>query len=213
MKLLGDLGDRLGPGYRDLFQGVAGMTLLGFSPKMAKTEGARKYLNEVDPENAVPRDRNAISRLSDKGEITKAQDILKPHVDNKDVQEIVDRLDVGGVPKDKGFLWSGDKEGARAIATDRGGMTLEGTRGGKVIDNWDYMNEKMPWDEGGEQEWGGASENYTSQLEGNVTALQTPDKAARGGGDIFKTYEWPKVRDGLDSGRITDFNVEIIPEP
>ena len=24
MALLGDLGDRLGPGYRDLFQGVAG---------------------------------------------------------------------------------------------------------------------------------------------------------------------------------------------
>jgi uncharacterized Zn-binding protein involved in type VI secretion len=213
MEALGDLGDRLGPGYRDLLQGVAGMTLLGLSPKMAKTEAARKYLNEVDPENAVPRDRNAISRLSDKGEITKAQDILKPHVDNKDVQGIVDRLDVGGVPKDKGFLWSGDKEGARAIATDRGGMTLEGTRGGKVIDNWDYLNEKMPWDQGGEQVWGGASENYTSQLEGNVTALQTPDKAARGGGDIFKTYEWPKVRDGLDSGRITDFNIEIIPEP
>ena len=131
----------------------------------------------------------------------------------EDVQGIVDRLDVGGVPKDKGFLWSGDKEGTRAIATDRGGMTLEGTRGGKVIDNWDYLNEKMPWDQGGEQVWGGASENYTSQLEGNVTALQTPDKAARGGGDIFKTYEWPKVRDGLDSGRITDFNIEIIPEP
>lgn len=36
MALLGDLGDRLGPGYRDLFQGVAGMALLGFGPKMAR---------------------------------------------------------------------------------------------------------------------------------------------------------------------------------
>ncbi len=33
---LGDLGDRLGPGYRDLLQGVAGMALLGLGPKMAK---------------------------------------------------------------------------------------------------------------------------------------------------------------------------------
>ncbi|WHS60249.1 PAAR domain-containing protein [Pseudomonas sp. G2-4] len=36
MELLGDLGDRLGPGYRDLLQGVAGMAMLGLSPKMAK---------------------------------------------------------------------------------------------------------------------------------------------------------------------------------
>lgn len=36
MALLGELGDRLGPGYRDLLQGVAGMALLGFGPKLAK---------------------------------------------------------------------------------------------------------------------------------------------------------------------------------
>ncbi|NBF11540.1 PAAR domain-containing protein [Pseudomonas sp. Fl4BN1] len=35
MGLLGDLGDRLGPGYRDLLQGAAGMALLGLGPKMA----------------------------------------------------------------------------------------------------------------------------------------------------------------------------------
>ncbi|WP_279894477.1 PAAR domain-containing protein [Pseudomonas sp. GD03842] len=35
MVLLGDLGDRLGPGYRDLLQGVAGMMLLGAGPKAA----------------------------------------------------------------------------------------------------------------------------------------------------------------------------------
>ncbi|MCS3472905.1 putative Zn-binding protein involved in type VI secretion [Pseudomonas sp. JUb42] len=36
MELLGDLGDRLGPGYRDLIQGVAGMALLGMGPKLAR---------------------------------------------------------------------------------------------------------------------------------------------------------------------------------
>lgn len=36
MELLGQLGDRLGPGYRDLLQGIAGMAMLGLSPKMAK---------------------------------------------------------------------------------------------------------------------------------------------------------------------------------
>ena len=36
MALLGELGDRLGPGYRDLLQGVAGMALLGMGPRLAK---------------------------------------------------------------------------------------------------------------------------------------------------------------------------------
>lgn len=36
MALLGDLGDRLGPGYRNLLQGVAGMALLGIGPKVAR---------------------------------------------------------------------------------------------------------------------------------------------------------------------------------
>jgi uncharacterized Zn-binding protein involved in type VI secretion len=40
MALLGDLGDRLGPGYRDLLQGVAGIVLLGAGPKMARLGGA-----------------------------------------------------------------------------------------------------------------------------------------------------------------------------
>ncbi len=213
MEALGDLGDRLGPGYRDLFQGVAGMTLLGLSPKMAKTEAARKYLNEVDPENAIPRDKNAISRLSDKGDLEGARNLLKPHVDEGNVPAIKDRLDVGGVPKDKGYLWSGNKDAAAEIAAERGGLTLEGTKGGKVIDNWEYLNEKLPWDNGGKELWGGVSENYTGQLEGKVTVLQTAEKAARGGGDIYKTYELPELIRGQSTGRISEYNIEILPEP
>ena len=51
MALLGDLGDRLGPGYRDLFQGVAGMALLGFGPKMARLGNAPKGA----PKTQVPK--------------------------------------------------------------------------------------------------------------------------------------------------------------
>jgi uncharacterized Zn-binding protein involved in type VI secretion len=36
MALLGDLGDRLGPGCRDLLQGVAGMALLGVGARLSK---------------------------------------------------------------------------------------------------------------------------------------------------------------------------------
>lgn len=35
-ELLGQIGDRLGPGYRDILQGAAGVVLLGLSPKLAK---------------------------------------------------------------------------------------------------------------------------------------------------------------------------------
>ncbi|MBH9353175.1 T6SS effector (p)ppApp synthetase Tas1 [Pseudomonas aeruginosa] len=51
MALLGDLGDRFGPGYRDLFQGVAGMALLGFGPKMARLGNAPKGA----PKTQVPK--------------------------------------------------------------------------------------------------------------------------------------------------------------
>jgi hypothetical protein len=49
MALLGDLGDRLGPGYRDLLQGVAGMALLGLGPKMAKKDNRIPELAEETP--------------------------------------------------------------------------------------------------------------------------------------------------------------------
>lgn len=51
MTLLGELGDRLGPGYRDLLQGVAGMALLGLSPKLAR----RGALEEPPPKTQVPK--------------------------------------------------------------------------------------------------------------------------------------------------------------
>ncbi len=204
MEALGDLGDRLGPGYRDLFQGVAGMTLLGLSPKMAKSEAARKYLNEVDPENAIPRDKNAISRLSDKGDLEGAREILKPHVDNGDIPGIAGRVEVEGAPKDKGGLWSGDKEGAKAAAARDGKVLLETTKGGRVIDNWDYLNEKLPWENGGEQLWGSVSEKYAGTLKGEVTVYQTPKAATEGGGYIFKKYEKPILKDNEEIGVVTD---------
>lgn len=43
MELLGQLGERLGPGYRDLLQGMAGMALLGLGPKMAKSIEPPKF--------------------------------------------------------------------------------------------------------------------------------------------------------------------------
>ncbi len=200
MEGLGKIGDALGPGYRDLLQGVAGMGLIVASPKLA---GEAKVVG----------DRARITSLSNAGKIDEARAILQPHVDAGDANAIVRRLDVSS-PRDGGHLWSGNGAAAKAYATAHGGVTLEGTPGGRVIDGWSDLNTKMPWTSGGKDVWGGVSENYAKGLSGDVTAVQTPTKAAVGGGDIFKEYEWPEVQKGLASGRITDFKVDpTLPEP
>lgn len=52
-ELLGQIGDRLGPGYRDILQGAAGVVLLGLTPKLVK--GRNLAAEEVlgAPEKAV----------------------------------------------------------------------------------------------------------------------------------------------------------------
>ncbi len=153
-------------------------------------------------------DRAAIKELSDAGDIDGARDILRPHLDKGDPQAIVDRLDVSS-PRDKGFLWSGDKEAAGREAASRGGVTLEQTSGGRVIDNWDELDKAMPWDKGGEQVWGGTSRNYAGQLTGDVRSFQTLDRFPQGG-YVFQHYELPEVKAGLKSGRITSYAPEQI---
>lgn len=197
MEGLKQLGDRLGPGYGDLLQGVAGMALLAASPKIANM-------------GKTSIDRNTISNLVSEGKISEARDVLAPIVDKGDVKGIVNRLDVGGVPKDKGAFWSGDKEGASAAAAADGKVIMEETKGGKVIDDWDYMAQKMPWEDGGKNVWGGVSENYAKGLEGEVTVYQTPDAAAKGGGYTFKTHEEPIMLENQKNGVVTDITYKIL---
>lgn len=214
MEALHSWGESLGPGYGDIMVGVAGFALLAAGPRMARSGRTRKALNELDPDGAIPRDRAAISRLSEKGEIEAARDVLKPVVDDGNVQGVIDRLDVTS-PKDGGYLWSGDKGAAKAISAERGGVSLETTKGGKVVDDWAHLNDKFPWPPGvkdspGEQFWGGLSNKYAKQLSGDVTTFQTADRAKTGGGYVFKTYELPEVVNGQASGRITSFKTEIV---
>ncbi len=46
---LGRIGDRLGPGYRDLLQGAAGMGLLFAGPRMARAKPAPGNVNYMGP--------------------------------------------------------------------------------------------------------------------------------------------------------------------
>jgi hypothetical protein len=234
---LGALGNMIGPGYGDLFQGVAGLGMLFAMPRMARNSRARAALNELDPVNAAARDRAAVTRSSEEHlaarrraeaatnaaereahqrvadqHLADAREVLKPHVDKGDVPAIIERLDVS-TQRDRGYLWSGDKEGAGRYANAHGGTTLEQTPGGRVIDNWDYLNNKLPWDAGGERLWGGVSEKYARQLSGDVRSIQTVDRNAVGGGYVFKTYERPQVEAGLADGRISSYGDIVIPNP
>lgn len=282
---LGRLGDMIGPGYRDLFQGIAGFGLLAASPRMARAGRARALAaeeaahrartsalaadeaassaraqprygpHEPGPQQvarnrtamanrspaeraAAARDRAEITRLSNESaqararaetartpqeratqnaladrRMAEAREILRPHVENRDVPAIVERLDVSS-PRDRGFLWSGNKTEAGRLASEVGGTTLEQTPGGRVIDDWALLNKDyLPWQEGGEAVWGGASERYAQGLSGNVRNVQTVTRNGQGGGYTFKTYERPQVEGGLANGRITGYGEVVIPDP
>jgi hypothetical protein len=213
MEALGAVGDMLGPGYRDLFQGVAGMGMVLAMPRMARSARVREGLNKVDPARAVARDRAAITRLAERGRIDEARAILRPHVERGDPRAVIDRLDVS-TARDRGYLWSGDKETAASLARARGANTLETTPGGRVVDNWSELNGAFTRENGmGEQFWGGLSNKYARGLSGDVTAVQTQQRAAEGGGFIYKNYELPEVNAGLVDGRVTGLNFEVIPNP
>jgi uncharacterized Zn-binding protein involved in type VI secretion len=115
MEGLGQIGDALGPGYRDLLQGMAGMAMLAASPRMARTGAAQDGVAAVD--------RARITRLSNQGKIDEARNILRPHVQNGNAKGIVDRLDVSS-PKDGGYLWSGNKVEAGNYARRPGDRQL-----------------------------------------------------------------------------------------
>lgn len=58
MQGLALLGDRLGPGYSDLLQGVAGLAMLGLSPKLAELgKGEPEPIKPNNTSNAIKSDR------------------------------------------------------------------------------------------------------------------------------------------------------------
>jgi hypothetical protein len=96
-------------------------------------------------------------------------------------------------PENGAVFWSGGKDNAVDLATDRGGVSLESTAGGTLIDDW---LKEVPWDDkGGEGPpflkdlWALASATYALQARGEITVIQTPKKNAEGGGYMWKRVE------------------------
>jgi len=189
---------------------------------------------------AAAADRQRITQLSNEAKeaeksgdkilaaakIKEARDILQPYVPkgpDDSWDEVIKRLDVSS-PKDGAVFWSGtstqaDRTGhpdaARAFAEKIGGVTLETTPGGRIIDGWDDVNKKMPWNaDSGPPPWAsglwqGVSEKYANLATGKINVVQTPDKLWDPR-TVWHNQEKPTLLHLQELGQITDINVHVV---
>lgn len=185
-------------------------------PHKPVEEGPNAKKQEVI-DAAVEADRARITQLSKEGKIAEAREILQPHVDaaraaktpaekEAAMKAIIDRLDVTS-DKEKMF-WSGNKELAREIAKSKGKTILEETPGGKVIDNWDDLNNVFSWDPKdmkphGWDLWGDVSENYSRGAVGDIEIIQDA-KAFPAGGQTWRGREWPAI---VEERKVTSMTI------
>jgi hypothetical protein len=166
---------------------------------------------------AVAADRERITQLSKEGKIAEARAVLQPHLDaaknartpaekKAAMDAILGRLDVSS-EKEKMF-WSGNKELAGKIATEKGKTILEQTAGGKVIDGWDDLNNTFSWNKDdmpphGWDLWGDVSSKYSKDAVGEIDVIQDFNKFP-GGGPTWRGREWPTI---VDEGRVKSINI------
>lgn len=94
-------------------------------------------------------------------------------------------------------------------ADEIGGTTLEGTPGGNIINNWAELNDHFSgWrgdpEPNGFSLWGGVSSKYAEGATGKVTVVQSAEKAAQGGGDVWKNAEKRILESNTEDGIVTD---------
>lgn len=115
--------------------------------------------------------------------IDAAREILKPHLPKNPTDtwdEVIKRLDVSS-PENGAVFWSGDPVAAQRFAESIGGVTLETTAGGRIIDGWADLKGYTRDTRYGEAPysrdfWEGVSEKYAEGVMGEVSAVQAPDK-------------------------------------
>ncbi len=159
-----------------------------------------------------------------KANIEEARDILKPYIPGGaknpagDWGPVLERLDVNS-PKDGSYFWSGNGgKDAQRMADASAGVRMETTPGGKIVDGWIDVN-NLPWDAKSgaappyaSDLWGGLSSKYAQGASGEINVVQTADKYALGGGDVWRKYELPILSRGLANGTVTRINIyEVTP--
>ena len=172
----------------------------------------RAHVKNLSQEAAEAEKRGDL-KLRD-AKIAEARSFLSERVlDNPDIpnadkpKALIDRLDVSS-PKDKAVFWSGDKNAAKQLAKEIDGVCLETTNGGRIIDDWPELNNKFPGWAGdpppnGFDFWGGVSEKYASGVTGDVRVIQTAERAAQGGGYVWKNAEKAVLENSMESGSVT----------
>jgi len=177
---------------------------------------------------AAAADRTRITQLSEeareatkrgdadlaKKKIDEARDILKPFLPRKNSNdswdEVIKRLDVSS-PKDLAVFWSGDAKAAQKFAERIGGVTLETTSGGRVIDNWDDLK-GYAWSnlEGAppyaRDLWAGVSKKYAEAASGCVNVVQTSERLLSTK-TLWNNVEKIALRDKLALGEITSIKI------
>jgi len=140
-----------------------------------------------------------------------AHDILRPHFPRKNStdtwDEVIKRLDVSS-PKDGAVFWSGNPKAAQKYAESIGGVTLETTAGGRMIDNWDEINVDYPWDKTkgtppfARDLWAGVSKKYAEGVTGHVSAVQTVEKLDATY-TLWHNVEKPVFLDKVSTGEVS----------
>lgn len=134
----------------------------------------------------------------------------------EDWAPLVARLDVAS-PKDLAVFWSGDKDAAIDIAAGQGGVALESTPGGTLIDDWtkDDPSKALPWNQDSKDPppylrdlWALASASYAESAQGKITIVQTPDRHPDGG-MMWRLVEERILRNKARRGEIT-FTAPIV---
>ncbi|HEX5312859.1 hypothetical protein [Aquabacterium sp.] len=149
--------------------------------------------------------------------IEEARSILRPHLPkhpNDSWDEVIKRLDVSS-PKDGAVFWSGDPKAAQKYAEQMGGVTLETTSGGRIIDGWEEVNSGYAWDaRTGEPPhardlWAGASRQYAEGAYGEVNTVQTADKL-KSPYTLWQNVEKPVISDKMFTGEVSGIKMNML---
>ncbi|MEJ7805227.1 MAG: hypothetical protein WKG03_04825, partial [Telluria sp.] len=185
----------------------------------------------VDP--AVAADSARIFQLSEEARIAakngdealkaakieEARAILRPHLPKGpegNWDAVVKRLDVSS-PKDGAVFWSGDPLAAQRYANSIGGVTLETTAGGRILDNWDEVNKGYNWTRWdgppphGRTLWGQVSKKYAHGASGHIHGVTTTGKLWDAG-TLWHNVEKTVVQDNLLTGKITQMSFHELTE-
>lgn len=195
-------------------------------------EGKNTKKQEIaDPLIAAERERitqlskeaQAAEKRGDKAlataKIEEARNLLRPYLPkdpNDNWDEVIKRLDVSS-PKDGAVFWSGNPSAAKSFAQEAGGVTLETTAGGRVIDSWDDVNRGYSWnaDYGpppwSKDLWSGVSRKYAEGASGSVSTIQTTDQLSSTKTIWYET-ERDIVTNRLASGDVSEIKMFVLDE-